>query len=82
MSSPDSDIHGPTAAFIRDECLRCRQPRVSLGRLDFRTGGQSGFATALLQGFVEHSESKLPLEVFVCPRCREATFRVPDPDAP
>ena len=68
------------AATVRDECLRCGGPRHHLGRRDFRTGGGSGAATFFFQGLVEFGEKKVPLEVFVCARCRDVTFRYPDPD--
>ncbi len=50
-------------------CLRCQQPLESRGVLQFRVGGATGLGGMLLGSLNQLGETRLPLEVRVCPGC-------------
>jgi hypothetical protein len=58
-------------------CLYCKVPLDNLGEHEIRTGGTSAAAMLFFGQLAEVGEEKLPLELFACPRCRTAVFRVP-----
>ena len=67
----------PSEAATPPECLRCHAPMISLGQMKFRTGGASGGWQLLFGEWAELSEHLLPLDVYVCERCRATEFRLP-----
>lgn len=58
-------------------CLRCSAQLELLGTERFRCGGTSGGWKLIFGEWAELGEGMLPLEVWVCPRCRKVEFRVP-----
>ena len=69
----------PTArgALAGDACLRCGSPIVSLGREQFRTGGNSGGWKLLFGELAELGEDVVEFEVLACQVCRHIEFRLP-----
>jgi hypothetical protein len=66
-----------TPSFPTDTCLRCHGPLDSVGVEEFRIGGTSGGWKLLFGEWAELGEDKVPLDVFVCRRCRQVEFRMP-----
>ena len=62
-----------------DACLRCGAQLESMGTEEFRTGGTSGGWKLLFGEWAELGEDKMPLDVRVCPTCRQVDLRVPYP---
>ncbi|RPF42695.1 hypothetical protein EDD75_1803 [Thermodesulfitimonas autotrophica] len=58
-------------------CLRCNAKLELLGTEKFRCGGTSGGWKLIFGEWAELGEQMMPLEVWVCPRCRKVEFRVP-----
>ncbi len=71
--SPSSESMAP----IPDTCLRCHGPLDSVGVEQFRIGGTSGGWKLLFGEWAELGEDKVPLDVYVCRRCRRVEFRMP-----
>jgi hypothetical protein len=65
--------------FDPDACLRCGTELQAMGVEEFRTGGTSGGWKLLFGEWAELGEDKMPLDVRVCPNCRQVDFRAPYP---
>lgn len=55
-------------------CLRCQQPLENQGVVQFRVGGATGLGGMLLGSLNQLGETRLPLEVQVCPHCGHVEF--------
>ncbi|MEW6171584.1 MAG: hypothetical protein AB1510_00740 [Bacillota bacterium] len=58
-------------------CLRCGAKLELLGVEKFRCGGTTGGWKLIFGEWAELGEQMIPLEVWACPHCRKAEFRVP-----
>lgn len=59
------------------DCLRCGARIQPIGVEEIRTGGSTGATHFLFGAWAEMGEGKLPVEVYVCPRCRHIEMRAP-----
>jgi hypothetical protein len=56
------------------DCIACKSPMLSLGKVPIRVGGSSGGWHLLFGEWADASEDLFPLGVYRCPRCKRVEF--------